>query len=468
MKRRRIVGILPRGEAIRNFVQASVFDRIAQSAELTVLSVAPNDAVFDAMRDRFDRVEELHEIAERYPVRILRDLLDMAHGRHLWSAAAQERWRLRDVEARSLPQRMKRWGRKTIATPFANRYGIRALEGAERMASRALRNTDRYTRLFDDVQPTLVFNGSHVHSRNAIQAVQAARWANIPTATFIFSWDNLTSQGRVIPSYDYYLVWNAEIAEQLLDIYPTVRREQVFVTGTPQFDSHFHHEHYWTREEFCRRVGADPARPILLYSTGMAEHMPGEPEVVEQIADMLRDMGDLGAPQLMVRVYPKDLTGRFDALEQRRPDILFPTAKWVDAWLTPTEDDNQLYTNTLRHVAGGVNVASTVSLELCMFQKPVVNVGYNPPGMPNVRVPYARYYEYDHYRPLIASHAVQLARSPEEMRTMLRQALTAPATHQPDRERLLSRMFGETLDGRSGERVANVLLELADRTGAHA
>ena len=42
---------------------------------------------------------ELHSTDERWIVRIHRELLDMAHGRWLWSEAAQERWRLRDREA---------------------------------------------------------------------------------------------------------------------------------------------------------------------------------------------------------------------------------------------------------------------------------------------------------------------------------------------------------------------------------
>ena len=456
-----IVAILPRGEAIRNFVQTGALDALAADARLTVLSVVPSPEVLDELAGRYPVVQPLVESPERYPVRILRDLLDMAHGRHLWSAAAQERWRLRDVEANTPARKVKRWGRKLAAVPFASRRGVQLLERVERGASRLLRPSDHYERLYRELRPALVFNGSHVHSQNAIQAVQAARWLGIPTAAFIFSWDNLTSQGRVMPAYDHYLVWNDDIKRQLLGIYPAVRPERVHVTGTPQFDFHFRPEACWSRERFCERVGADSARPIVLYSTGMAEHMPGEPAVVEQIADLLAAMPELGPAQLLVRVYPKDRTGRFDELRARRRDILFPEARWVESWLTPTEDDNRLLTNTLRHVDAGINVASTVSLELCMFDKPVVNVGYNPPGMDDVRVPYARYYEFDHYRPLVQEGAVELARSPEQMQERLRAALTTPGAGQERRRRFLHTMFGDTLDGRSGERVARVLRALA-------
>jgi hypothetical protein len=297
-----------------------------------------------------------------------------------------------------------------------------------------------------------------VHSRVAIQAVQAAQWLGIPTAAFVFSWDNLTSQGRIIPPYDYYLVWNDQIREHLLKMYKTVPAERVFVTGTPQFDFHFKPEFYWSRRELCERTGADPSRPIVLYTTGMAHHMPGEPVIVEEIANHLREMKDLGSPQLLVRVYPKDGTHRFDDLKRGRSDILFPEVPWEPAWQTPTIDDAYLLTNTIRHAAVGINVASTVSLELCMFDTPVINVGYNPAGVDTGSVDYRRYYDFDHYRPVVESGAVELAESPDQMRAMVRRALIEPARLSNQRLGLIKKMFGDTLNNCSAKRMARHLV----------
>jgi hypothetical protein len=335
------------------------------------------------------------------------------------------------------------------------------LSKLEQASSRWFSTTDQYVRLLKQIEPSLVFNGSHVHSTIATPVVRAAQWLGIPTATFIFSWDNLTSQGRIMHPYDYYLVWNHAIRNQLLQIYDSIKPEQVFVTGTPQFDFHFKPEFYWTRDEFCARVGADPARPIILYSTGMANHMPGEPRIVEGIADILERMTDLGPPQLLVRVYPKDRTGRFEELKRRRPDILFPETPWEPAWLTPKIEDAYLLTNTLRHAAVGINIASTVSLELCIFDKPVINVGYNPPQVDTGLVDYRRYYEFDHYRPVVESGAVAVAKSEAELREMLRSALTDPQANCVERRALLDGMFDSALDSSAGRRVAEFLLKLA-------
>jgi hypothetical protein len=458
-----IVAILPRGEAIRNFAYRGALEEASKVSNVTILSVKPNEAIWTELGKRFGEVHELLEFPNNYPVRILRELLDICHGRWLWSAAARERWRLRDLEAVTVSQKIKRWGKKAAIWPLANRGGLDLLSSFERVASRRFKTTNHYLDFFGSLKPSLVFNASHVHSANAIQAVQAAQWLGVPTATFIFSWDNLTSQGRVIPPYDYYLVWNEAIKKQLLEIYKFLRPEQVFVTGTPQFDPHFHAASYWTREEFCQRVGTDPARPIVMYATGMPNHMPGEDEIVEGIADLLKGLNQFGPPQLLVRVYAKDRSGRFEPLKHRRPDILFPAVPWEPNWLTPLPEDLPLWTNTLRHSALGINVASTASLELCMFDKPVINVGYNPPSVPTSQLEYLRYYNFDHYRPVVESGAVSVARSPSEMLQLIRQALESPAGETSSRKRLLEQMFGDTLDGQSGHRTADTLLSLLSK-----
>jgi hypothetical protein len=457
-----IVTILPRGEAIRNFVYTGVLDEIAREAEVSLLSVVPNNEIEALMRTHCHQFISLQEIRESTVVENIREVLDMAHARWLWSKAAQERWLIHDNEANGNGRRWKRNVKKIVCRPFSSRAGLGVLSKMERASSKVLKTTDEYVRLFKKLKPSLVFNGSHVHGRVAIQAVQAAQWLGIPTVAFIFSWDNLTSQGRIIPYYDYYLVWNEGLQTQLLDIYDFVKPEQVIVTGSPQFDLHFRPEFHWSRKDFCRAVGADPERPIILYSTGMANHMPGEPLIVERLASMLREMKEFGPPQLMVRVYPKDHSKRFEEVAARNPDILFPEIPWEPNWLTPQLEDTYLLTNMLRHVSMGINIASTISLELCMFDKPVINVGYNPPGMNISPIDFRRYYEFDHYRPVVQSGAVSVAWSEEQIRQQIRQALSHPQTLSANRRNLIESMFGHRLDGYSGTRVAHCLIKLAE------
>jgi hypothetical protein len=459
-----IIALIPRGEVIRNFVHTDALDEIAAKAELSLLTISAGAKMDEMLKERFSNVYPLKDFEEKWFVKFQREILDMAHGRWLWSRAAQERWRLRELETVTTQQKAARTAKKLLCYPFANRVGLNFLGKSERLSSRLLKTTDEYLNLFRQIKPSLVFNGSHIHSNIATQAIQAAQWLRIPTATFIFSWDNLTSQGRIMLPYDYFLVWNEALKKQLLEMYDWICPERVFVTGTPQFDFHFRPEFYQTREEFCAEIGADPSRPVVLYSTGMANHMPGEPEIVEEIADLIKEIGGENPLQLLVRVYPKDLTGRFDELKKRRADILFPKIAWEEAWLTPKFEDSYALVNTLRHSALGINVASTISLELCMFDKPVINVGYNPKSVDPKTLKYADYYKFDHYNPVVESGVIEVAWSIQQMRDLIEKALFEPQKRTNERRALIEKMFGATLDGNSAKRVAKVLLEIAAKS----
>lgn len=464
---RGLLAILPRGEAIRNMVYTGALQQVASESEapLAVLAVKPNEAIWNGLSARFDALHELTPRPEPWLVRALREELDLAHGRWLWSKGAQARWEWREREAVSPRQRMKRALKKLVAHPFINRPGLGLLTMAEGWVSRRHAGDDCYLALLRQLKPSLVFNASHVHSNVALPVIHAAQRLGIPTATFIFSWDNLTSQGRIYPPPDYYLVWNESLRRDLLAIYHQIDPARVLVTGTPQFDFHFRSEFAWSREEYCARIGADPARPLVLYSTGMANHIAGEPALIAQTADLLRGMTDLGSPQLVVRILPKGPQEVFDQIRATRPDILFPTVDWEQNWLTPTIDDAFLLSNTLRHAAVGINIASTISLELCMFDKPTINIGFLPPGLdPAQDFDFTRYYDFEHYRPIISSGAVQLARTPEELASMIRRAILSPADHRREREGLLKSFFGHTLDGRSSERLAAQLIDLTRET----
>lgn len=459
--RPRVAFIIPRGEVIRNFVHSGALGKLTESADLSLITVQPKNST-ELLANLSRDVYPLKEIDEHRVVHIAREILDMAHGRWLWSRAAQFRWRMRDDEAKTLAQKATRVTKKALSLPFSSNAGLRLLSTIERKSSYMLRTTDEYVELMRRIKPDVVFNGSHIHSRNAVQAVQAAQWLGIKTATFIFSWDNLTSQGRVFLPYDNYLVWSDTLKRQLLDMYDWIDPANVHVTGTPQFDFHFRPEYYSTREEFCHRFDLDSTRPIVLYTTGMANHMPGETEIVEEIADMLTDYPeDESRPQLIVRVYPKDTTERFAQLRERRKDIRFLDVAWDKDWLTPAEADAADLVNTLRHCDLGINIASTVSLELCMFDKPVINVAYNPRSVDPKELSFAEYYDFDHYAPVVASGAIETAHDRSQMRELISKALQAPESLSEKRRALINGMFGQMLDGRSADRVSDVLLDIA-------
>ncbi len=455
-----ILAVLPRGEAIRNFVYSGSLDSLRPDHHLAVASVRPSADIWRLVEVVSDEAVELEAIREHPRVAQARALLDHAHTRYVWSEVHRFRATRRDHEAAERGTRIRTVGLRGFARIFGNRHGVQALSRLERSISA------RYP-----VAPTeasslaaradVVFNGSHIHAPGATPVVAAGRAAGATTVAFLFSWDNLTSQGRLLDIYDRYLVWNESIRDDLLRIYPDIDPAHVHVTGTPQFDGHFDQRNHLSRDEWARSVGVDPARPVVLYSTGMPWLTPGEPHLVEQLADALAAMVDLGPPQLLVRVYAKDTTDQFDDLRRRRRDIVFAPPSWEPNFLTPLPIDSVMWASTLLHVAAGVNIASTVSLELAMFDKPVLNIAYTPPGVPRAHADFSRYYRFDHYRPVVAAGAVTLVHDAGDLASKTRDAIEHPDRQAVERRSLLEQFFGDRLDGGGGRRVAEALRHIA-------
>jgi hypothetical protein len=254
---------------------------------------------------------------------------------------------------------------------------------------------------------------------------------------------------------------------QLLEIYPRIEPQRVLVTGTPQFDFHFKPQFHLSREALAQEIGIDPQRPYIFYTTGIAKHFPQEHRHVAFIADFLA--AECPDVQLVVRTYVKGTSPEMKALAaEERPNVVFPEVAWDEQWFMPAYEDLAIYSSCLRHAAMGINAASTVSLELMMFDKPVMNIGFDPPGS-DIPHPFRwrRHIEFDHYRPVAESGGVMVAYSTDDVRRMIARGLQQPEADREARRQYLCQTFGDTLDGRAGRRFGERLISLG-KTVAHA
>ncbi len=456
--------VVARGEAVRNFLYSKTLRVLTENARVTLLSAIVDDMFLQRFGPYVDRIIPLQYYPESRALGYLRDITLHAHFRWLWTEKAKNKWEILKHRAASPSSRIRFEFWKGLVYALSNRRILEALSWAHRHFSTALESTRAFTRLFEEIKPDLVFNCSHIHAPRGDLPMRVAHEMGIPTTTFIFSWDNLTTRSRILVPYDYYLVWHRAMQEELRSIYPSLRPESIFITGTPQFDFHYQPKFCLSKEDLCERLGADPNRPIVLYTTGMASDFPQEHLHVETVIEALREFDISPKPQLIVRTYVKGTSPEMKALAHKSiPGVIFPPVLWEERWFTPKHEDLIIYTSLLRHASLGINAASTVSLELMIHDKPVINIGYDPPGssLPHC-YRWVRHIEYDHYRPVAESGATMVARSIADMKCMIRKGLTEPQKGGTERRVFIRKMFGNTLDGNSGRRVAEKLLELAN------
>ena len=464
MSKPHIVLIVARGEAVRNFLYSDTLKILSQQARVTLLSAIDDEKFTQRFGPLVERIIPLPEVKERWIVKFLRELIDMAHYRWIWTEKVKNKWELLDLEAQSPKQKLRIRLFKAFARVFASRAGLNFLAFWEYHLSLLFNPTPFFEQTFDELKSDLVFNCSHIHAPRGEMPARVAHKMGIKTATFIFSWDNLSSRGRILPPYDHFLVWHEGMRKELLHLYHFIKPEQIHITGTPQFDYHFKAEYQLTREQLAEKVGFDPNRPFVLYTTGMERDFPGEVGHVLSVIDILKVFEPSIRPQLVVRTYVKGNSPEMEALARANiADVFFPPILWDANWFMPQEEDLSIYSSLLKQCLFGINPASTVSLELMMFGKPVMNLGFDPPGS-NLPKPlqWQRHILFDHYQRVVAGGGVRVAYSTEEMREIIKEFIGEGNLLQAEQQQFLNKFFGATLDGNSSRRGAEVILQLAE------
>lgn len=183
--------------------------------ETTIVSVFPNKELIDKYFQYNISVYELNDENYSYLFSLFNEVYDLSHNRYMWSEASKVRWRMRDVEAIGIKSYVVRISKKLIALLFSSDFGINILERLNQFLSTKEKPVIKWINILNKIKPDLVFNTSHSHASNSHAIIYAANKLNIKTAAFLFSWDNLTSQGRIIPSYNYYFAWNSSIKQDL-------------------------------------------------------------------------------------------------------------------------------------------------------------------------------------------------------------------------------------------------------------
>lgn len=272
-------------------------------------------------------------------------------------------------------------------------------------------------------QPAMVFC-TNQRPVNAIAPLTAAQDLGIPTATFIFSWDNLPKATMVVET-DYYFVWSAHMKAELLFYYPYIQEQQIIISGTPQFEMHFDTTLKQTKTAFCDEHNLDVNKRYLCFSGDDITTSPHDPFYLEETAKTVRKINtDGGNWHILFRRCPVDFSKRYDkVLSTFKNEIteLPPLWKQVgDQWNTvmPTPEDNGRLLNTVAHSELIVNVGSSMVFDGLCHEVPTAYINYNPMQEP-VKKDIHSIYKYIHFQSMPKASPVYWINKPTELQEIL-------------------------------------------------
>jgi hypothetical protein len=328
------------------------------------------------------------------------------------------------------------------------------------------RITKSYIALLKEDQPTHVF---FTHQRPPFLApfLVAAKKLKIPASTFIFSWDNLASKGRMLGTFDHFLVWSDLMKAELLYFYPRVNKKNVMVVGTPQFEPYVMPNYETTKEDFLKKFVLDDSKKVICYSCADVSIGKNDPAVIAAIANAIRSKAIESEVQLLVRTSPAEDDVRFKSIREEFPEIKWNVPKWTltrenhaESWSqrVPNEEDIKDLRAILEYADLNVNMCSTMSLDFMLFNKPVINTvfGNEANGWYNDQ----RFLNYDHYKKVVESGAVTIAKNENELIDQINEALANPTQRTTQRKAMIDLQISKSLMGTS-KRIAETLKQWA-------
>ncbi len=455
--------VITDGVGFRNFVLSDFMHWAAKSySEVIVFSEIPSKTYLDQNIAENVRIVDLPRYTESRKSYAYRKLKELAHmQRHRTSFGIDNnlnKMRPKGFKPRSIFMK----GLYAYSRFSHSEKAIQKFEKKQFDSFKGDAVYEEFKTILTNYQPDHLFF-THQRPGHLAPLAGAAKELDITHSTFIFSWDNLASKGRMMSNFDHYFVWSDLMKSEMLHYYSEVKPDQVHVIGTPQFEPYVLERYQSSKDQFIERFDLNPAKKTICYSCADAGIGGNDPIHIEAVVKYINTHDDL---QLLVRTSPAEDGSRFSALMDKYESIKWNIPEWplareghVEEWSqrVPTRKDVTDLRSILEYSDINVNMFSTMSLDFMLFDKPVVNVafGNEENGLYNDQV----FMNYIHLQPLINSNAICVANDSEELHRCLKSSLADPDKNSKDRKEIIDLEISVPLEGTS-ERIVKKLLSI--------
>lgn len=427
MSRSKIFVLLPDGISLKNFAYTS-FNEIASSNEIDLIywNATPFSLKKLGFNECLLKNIKLHTLTDIY--KNVRKHIELNTYKKKFNDSVYDTYKF-PFSSKSIKNKLKSLFTKTLIRLNDSQKGLKKVRYKIKSLERRTKYYKECYKTLNKEQPKVVFCTNQRPSI-AIAPILAAKDLNIPTVTFIFSWDNLPKATMVIET-DYYFVWSEHMKQELLKYYSYVQEQQVFVTGTPQFENHINS--FYSNDEkeaFFRDYGLDMEKRYICYSGDDITTCPDDPQYLNDFTKAIVELNKKGQNLgIIFRRCPVDFSNRYDKVLQKYEDIIVPIApKWKkisSTWNTilPTRDDLELQSNTIRYTEMVVNLGSSMVFDYSIYNKPCAFINYD---VPNKLIPswsVDKIYNYVHFRSMPNNKSVIWFNNIEEIAAKLEKAL---------------------------------------------
>ena len=290
--------------------------------------------------------------------------------------------------------------------------------------------------------------------------LKEAKKLGIMTIGMTPSWDNFCSKTFLRVQPDTLLVQTNLMREQAVSFadYP---RENITVTGVPQYDRYFLRHGIMPREAFLQSIGADPRKKLIVYACSGKITYAVDVAMLP-ILHRIITRGDFPLPaQVLVRPHPKRVLASVVLEHARRAYgfIAEEPASRLAVSRDPWEFDERalsLLANTLAHADLVITTCTTFFVEAAIFGAPLIAIGFDPGKKRLYANSARRFFEWEHLADLGRTGGVSRIESEAELAPAARAYLADKTLHADGRKRVVAEQAVFT-DGKSLARIVAAL-----------
>lgn len=314
-----------------------------------------------------------------------------------------------------------------------------------------------YTHFFETYTPDVVFLPSLVHKIEH-HLVREARRKGILTIGMTHSPEEIMLSRlplRIVP--DRLIVYNDVSytdAIRFFDMSP----DHIYVSGNPLFDRYRTPSHL-SREKFCKKFGIPVSHKIILFMS-VADLNPTEWQVLKEIDDAIQNDTVPSATTVLVRHYPEK--NIYIGNTEYSYHIVFDNSKIIfdknKTYADILKDEMMSFTDMLLYADCVITTASKTNLSAAVFNKPIINLGYDGWEKKQFSKSVRRFYTDTHpyYTYSLESGAVAHVYSKDELLDNIKVSLRDPKVKEEGRARLCATL-APLLDGQAGYRVGKYI-----------
>ncbi|OAB27864.1 hypothetical protein SAMN05444395_103341 [Flavobacterium fryxellicola] len=417
MSNKKIFILLPDGVGLRNFAFTDFYTKCKQATAMDLIFW--NNTPFDLSKMGYKEIKLQQKKASVFleVLKNARNEIELNCNIRKSKDAVYDSYRF-PFSYRTLKSALKSTATRFVIQLFDSEKG---LKNVRTLIKKTERKTNFYmecSELLKVEKPAFVFCTNQRISL-AIVPLLAAQDLKIPTATFIFSWDNLP-KGTMVVETDYYFVWSSRMKQELLYYYPYIKENQILITGSPQFENHFKVDNIIPKEIFFKQHGLDITKKYICYSGDDVTTSPYDSDYLLDLINAIRILNKKGIQLgVIFRRCPVDFSDRFNFILESNKDIVSTIdPKWHkvgEGWNTilPTKEDSILQLNIIAHTQLVVNLGSSMVFDYAAQKKPCAYINYNPKrhnGNWSVEI----IYNFIHFRSM-PDDAVVWLNSPEDI-----------------------------------------------------